>query len=1096
MFCNLGKHSPEIVYSEHRLKYPLRRTGPKGTYQFERITWDEAYREIVDRLERTRQEHGPEAACIYTGRGSFELSLCDVFQPKEAPISSACSVLFQFGSPNTTGVGALCYVAFAIIAPHVTMGEIQNDMYSDIDNAELVVVWGGNPATDSPPVDFYSILRAHRRGADVVVIDPRRTETARATQAQWIPIRPGTDGALALGMIQVLIDEELYDDGFVDRWTVGFDELAQYVQHFRPEIVEEITGVPARTVRQLARRIAGTRGVSPVMYSGLEYSDSGVQTIRAAIILWALAGQLDVPGGRNVRMKKNSFPINRDRLIGNPDPSKAVGRDRFPVYSAYRGENHAIALPAAVIEGRPYKIRDMIILGGSMITAWPNPSLWRRMFEHLDFLVCIDRQFTADAAYADIVLPATTMYEITSYQTYGPIFRLREQIIEPLGEARNDYRILAELADRLGYGHLYPQTEEQMLRHVLEGSGFTLEDVRSAGGQVQVPTEMMQFKKWEKGLLRPDGQPGFNTPSGKFEIASSILEEYGYDPLPRYVEPGEGPISRPDLAQTFPLVFNSGSRVFTDFRSQHHGVFGLNREAPVPTVTLHTADAQRRNIRHGDPVHVVTPRGKVVFAANVTDDIAPGMVDANMGGGGPVGPPAWQEGNVNELTDDARYDPISGFPVYKALLCDVVPVDATTESRRPVVQPARSDDHFRQMVQAADMGPKVVEPVRQVYLDNNATTAVAPEVREAMLPLLEDVYGNPSSIHRFGEAAREAEETARRSVARLIHTTARRIVFTGCGTESDNMALKGTALALRHQGNHLITSRVEHPAILKTCEFLERQGFDVTYLEVDECGMVRPETLAAAITEKTILVSIMYANNIVGTVMPIPRLAAIAHERGVLFHTDAVQAAGKIPVDVTAADVDLASFSAHKIHGPKGVGVLYVRKGVELEPLLHGGDQEHHLRAGTDNVPGIVGMGAAAELARQRLDDAVRIRDLRDRLAEGLRQIVPAAKVNGHPEQRLPNTLNVTLPGFRGESIVVHMSRKGIALSSGSACKAGSPEPAGALLAMGLTAEEAHCTLRFSLGHETTAEDIEYTLAALRNVVTEAKNTVRFVPCR
>ena len=330
----------------------------------------------------------------------------------------------------------------------------------------------------------------------------------------------------------------------------------------------------------------------------------------------------------------------------------------------------------------------------------------------------------------------------------------------------------------------------------------------------------------------------------------------------------------------------------------------------------------------------------------------------------------------------------------------------------------------------------------------------------------------------------------------MIHTTARRIVFTGCGTESDNMALKGTALALRHRGNHLITSRVEHPAILKTCEFLERQGFHVTYLEVDDCGMVQPETLAAAITEKTILVSIMYANNIVGTVMPIPRLAAIAHERGVLFHTDAVQAAGKIPVDVTAADVDLASFSAHKIHGPKGVGALYVRKGVELEPLLHGGDQEHHLRAGTDNVPGIVGMGAAAELARQRLDDAVRIRDLRDRLAEGLRQIVPAAKVNGHPEQRLPNTLNVTLPGFRGESIVVHMSRKGIALSSGSACKAGSPEPASALLAMGLTAEEAHCTLRFSLGHETTAEDIDYTLAALRNVVTEAKNTVRFVPCR
>jgi cysteine desulfurase NifS len=1090
MFCKLGEHSPEIVYSEHRLRHPLRRTGPKGTYEFERISWDEAFEEIVGHLQETKKQHGPEATCIYTGRGSFELSLCDVFQPKEAPVSSASSVLFPYGSPNTTGVGALCYVAFAIIAPHVTLGETLTGMYSDIQNAELIVVWGGNPATDSPPVDFQRLLEARRKGAEVVVIDPRRSETARATDARWIPIRPGTDGALALGMINVLIEEELHDDEFAENWTLGFDDLARYVQHFRPEVVEETTGVPAETVVELARQIATTRGVSPMMYSGLEYSDSGVQTIRATLILWALAGQLDVPGGRNIRMKQNNFPINRDGLVGNPDVSKAVGRDLFPIYSSYRGENHAIALPEAVIDGDPYKIRDMIILGGSIITAWPNPDRWRETFENLDFLVCIDRKFTADAAYADIVLPATTMYEINSYQTYGAIFRLREQIIEPVGEARNDFMIMAELADRLGYGDLYPQSDEEMLRHVLKGSGFSLEDVREAGGEVKVDTEMMQFKKWEKGLLRPDGEPGFNTPSGKLEITSGILEEHGYSALPEYTEPGEGPIARPDLAEDYPLIFNSGARVFTDFRSQHHGVEGLKEMAPEPLVTINARDADERGIEDGDRVQVSTPRGSVVFTADVTENIVRGAIDANMGGGGPVGPPEWQEANVNELTDDTRYDPISGFPVYKALLCEVTPVGAKGKAGQK-----GGEEYFDRMVASAQPGADTGLE-RRVYLDNNATTKVADQVREAMLPFLGEEYGNPSSIHPVGEKARKAVESARRSVARLLGTTARRIIFTGCGTESDNTAIKGTVFAVGEPGDHIITSSVEHPAVLNACDFLQRQGYEVTYLPVDEYGMVHPGDLAAAITDRTLLVSIMYANNIVGTIMPVEELVAVAHQRGVLFHTDAVQAAGKIPLDLVELGVDMASVSAHKIHGPKGVGALYVRKGVEFEPLLHGGHQEHHVRAGTENVPGLAGFGAACDLAGRRLPEMDRVRGLRDALAEGLSGIVPDAWVNGHPHRRLPNTLNVTLPGFRGESIVVHLGRKGIALSSGSACKAGSPEPSAALLAIGLSEEDAHCTLRFSLGHETTREDIECTVETIDELIQEAKSSVRFVPCR
>lgn len=341
IMCRLGEHSPEIVYSENRLRHPLRRKGPKGTYEFERITWEEAFREIAGKLKSIKDESGPEATAIYTGRGSFELAMCDIFQPRDIAVSSASSVLFPFGSPNTMGVGALCYVSFAMIAPHTTMGGMLINMFSDIENAELIVVWGANPATDCPPLDLRRILDAVKRGAKVVVIDPRRTMVAKLADAQWVPIRPGTDGALALGMCNVLIEEELYDEAFVRDWAHGFEDFVQYVQHFRPEMVESITGVPAETVRSLAKMITSAGGASPIMYSGLEYSDGGVQAIRATMVLWALAGQLDVPGGRCFTMGENTFPINREGHIPNPNVKKALGRDRFPVYSEYRGESHA-----------------------------------------------------------------------------------------------------------------------------------------------------------------------------------------------------------------------------------------------------------------------------------------------------------------------------------------------------------------------------------------------------------------------------------------------------------------------------------------------------------------------------------------------------------------------------------------------------------------------------------------------------------------------------------------------------------------------------------------------------------------------------------
>jgi len=604
----------------------------------------------------------------------------------------------------------------------------------------------------------------------------------------------------------------------------------------------------------------------------------------------------------------------------------------------------------------------------------------------------------------------------------------------------------------------------------------------------------MEFKKWEKGLLRPDGQPGFNTPSGKFEIASSLLAEHGYEPLPVYTEPQEGPLSRPDLARRFPLVFNSGSRTYFDFRSQHHGVRGLAGRLPEPFVTMSGVDAAARGIGNNDWVWVETGRGRMRFRARVTDAMISGAIDATMGGGGPLGPEAWQNCNVNELTDINSYDPISGFPIYKTLLCEVRKAEAAAGAGEDSAKVCSAEEaEMREsdspMVEAAG-GP--------VYLDHNATTPLDPEALTAMLPYMQQQFGNPSSIHNLGRDARQAVEQARRSLGQVLHCAAGRLVFTGGGSEANNLAILGAVRALGKKTGHIITSAVEHPSVLGPCRALEKEGFQLTILPVDGFGMVEPAILAATLRPDTLLVSIMAANNETGTIQPIPELAAVARERSILFHTDAVQAFGKIDCEVESWGVDLLSLSSHKIYGPKGVGALFVRQGIELRPLIHGGGQEQGRRSGTENVAGIVGFGKAGELAAHRLNNGIaqRLSLLRDRLEAGIRAALPEARRNGHPTARLPNTLNITLPAIRGESLVLFLSRRNIHFSSGSACKSGNPNPSHALLAMGLSAEDAHCAVRFSLGKEITPEEIDYAVSCLAELMQESSRAVRFVPCR
>ena len=373
--------------------------------------------------------------------------------------------------------------------------------------------------------------------------------------------------------------------------------------------------------------------------------------------------------------------------------------------------------------------------------------------------------------------------------------------------------------------------------------------------------------------------------------------------------------------------------------------------------------------------------------------------------------------------------------------------------------------------------------MRKVYLDNAATTALSPKVLEKMMPYLTDTYGNASSPHSFGQTARIGVEHAREQVARAINADPSEIVFTGCGTESDNTVLFGVAERYAKKGDHIITTNVEHHAILHSCAALEKKGIKVTYLPVDKDGLVTPEQVRDAITDKTILVSVMFANNEVGTIMPIPEIAAVCHEKGVLFHTDAVQAAGHIPIDVKAMGIDMLSISGHKFHGPKGVGVLYERKGIRLPSYIIGGEQEKGRRAGTENVAGIVGLGEALELAVTNMSEtSARMTRMRDRLIEGIEATIPEVKLNGHRTKRLPNNVNFSIKYIEGESILLMLDMAGIAASSGSACTSGSLDPSHVLLALGLTHEVAHGSVRMTLGDDTTDEDIDYVLEALPKV--------------
>ena len=379
--------------------------------------------------------------------------------------------------------------------------------------------------------------------------------------------------------------------------------------------------------------------------------------------------------------------------------------------------------------------------------------------------------------------------------------------------------------------------------------------------------------------------------------------------------------------------------------------------------------------------------------------------------------------------------------------------------------------------------------MKRIYLDHNATTPVHPEVLEAMLPYFNDKFGNPSSIHGFGREAKVALEEAREKVAKILGVSSSEVFFTAGGTESDNLAVKGTAFANRNKGRHIVTSKIEHHAILESCKFLEKEGFTVTYLPVDSKGVVDPEDLRKAIQEDTILVSIMYVNNEMGSIQPLEVISPIVKDKGVYLHTDAVQAAGKIPIDLRKLNADMLSLSGHKINGPKGVGAVYIRKGVRITPWSHGGHHERSRRAGTENIPGIVGFAKAAELAFGDLDDQNRhLKNLTETFYRKLVETVPDVILNGDLNSRAVNTLNLSFKGVEGESIILSLDLKGVAVASGSACTSGTLEPSHVLSAMGIAPEIAQGAIRFSFGRDNTMEDVEYVTGIIPEIVNRLRS--------
>jgi anaerobic selenocysteine-containing dehydrogenase len=657
--CAKGISSLQELYDPDRLTVPMVRTNEKGTgnSEWKQISWDEAYARIAEEFNAVKEKYGPEKVLFYCG------------DPKE-PRGAMQRVATLFGSP-TYGTESSTCAAATWMSALMTIGSLS--MGTDpSDSTGSALVWSLNPAW-SQPYRFGKMMDQKQRGCKFVVVDPRVTPTVTGLADIHLQLRPGTDGALALGFLHVMLRDGMYDKDFAENWTSGFDELSEYVAEFDPERVEEITGVPAEKLEAAVKLIWENAPSTLVSSSAGACHSSNVGNFQRAVFsIIALLGSLDVPGG--LSMSKGlpfdySATTAKFRLEDKYDQDGLFDlrpdTEYFPVWAHYFKMIQANRLPEYVADK---KIRAGVLLGANAM-MWPQTPQYQEAFKNMDFTVAIDyylRPATHD--YVDMVLPAAMCYErMAPFAIFGRKIYLREPVVEPAGECREDWRILLEIGCALGYEEeCYGGDVEAALEDMLAGTdlGITLDDLRANPDGYEVPGTASDPKHYETGGIRADGQPGFNTPTGKVELVSEVLKQYGFDGLPRYEEPVYSPVSTPDLAEKYPLVLNSGSRVPFYTHSKLRNLPWLNQFMPDPIVRIHPQDARERGLSDGDEVRVFNQFGEINVKVEISNLVLPGVVDIFHG---------WVQADVNLLIS-RDFDPITGFPPFRSALCEVQPV--------------------------------------------------------------------------------------------------------------------------------------------------------------------------------------------------------------------------------------------------------------------------------------------------------------------------------------------------------------------------------------------------------------------------------------
>jgi anaerobic selenocysteine-containing dehydrogenase len=662
--CPKGVSMSELVYSPYRLKRPLKRVGKRGEGKWEEISWDEALDLMASRLKEIKDKYGPETLLFSTG----------------APVMNVIRNAFfefyaQYGTPNQWAINNLCFVP-RVVGLLPTYGFRDEEDYN---NTNLMIIWGGNPFASMRPGSYMAydtkghlspIFNAKERGAKLIVIDPIYTETASKADI-WIPIRPGTDGALVLAMLNVIINKKLYDVEFVEKWTVGFDKLQTHVQQYTPEWAAEVTDVPAEQISKLAIMYATTKPATIHEANTFANHTNVVQTVRAIACLKAITGNIDVPGG-NVcypNVVGDITPVEQ----GGPVGIRTTVKPSVPHLAAKRYPLLPSGAPAGVdtmLTGKPYMPRALMVYHTNPLISNANYHRVKEAMNKLEFIVVMDIFLSRTAEeLADLVLPDTSFLEKYDYRTYpsakGVIVALRQPAVKPMYESRSFYEVEQELAKRMGFADKYPwHTTEEFFTYALAPSKLNLEILKKNPIQIVGKHE---YRKYEKGLLRPDGKTGFNTPSGKVELYCSTFEKFGYDPLPKYREPAEGPVSKPEIAKMYPLIgVNRRSALYVHFK--YRNIAYLREVEPEPIVRLHPSDAEARGIADRDWVFISSPRGLILQKAMISERVKPGVALVDGGWGN-----SWdfRDANLNVLVDDIERDPISQSCALSSFLCKV-----------------------------------------------------------------------------------------------------------------------------------------------------------------------------------------------------------------------------------------------------------------------------------------------------------------------------------------------------------------------------------------------------------------------------------------